>query len=439
MAACAGIRREDKSKWERRAPLTPKDVKELREKHGIDFIIQPSDIRVFSDSEYEAAGAKVSEDLAACNVVLAVKEIPISLLQHGKTYVFFSHVIKGQPHNMPMLKKLMKLGCSLIDYEKVTDEKGRRLIFFGRHAGLAGAVETLHALGQRLDLEGIATPFSEILQPHRYSGLGAIKKSLEAVRERISSDGLPEELVPLVVGIAGYGNVGSGAAEIVDALAHEDIAASELPGLVASGNARRDVVYKVVFREEDTVVPTRPGAVFELSDFFRNPGNYRSRFADYLPHLTVLINAIYWQTGNPRLATKEALRDLFACECRPRLRVIGDISCDMGGAIEATSMCTQPGTPCYTYFPADGTVREGCQAEGVAIMAVDNLPCEIPAESSADFSGILKDFVAPIAGADFSAGFDQIGLPPELKRALILLRGELTPDYAYLKKYVAQV
>jgi alpha-aminoadipic semialdehyde synthase len=419
-------------------PLVPKDVKELGEKHDIDFVVQPSAIRVFPDSEYAAAGAKVDEDLGACDVVLAVKEIPVDLLQRGKTYVFFSHVIKGQPYNMPMLKKLMEFECNLIDYEKVTNEKGRRLIFFGRHAGLAGAVETLCALGQRLAFEGIDTSFSQVLQPYRYSGLQAIRESLGEVREQIARKGLPEELTPLVIGTAGYGNVGKGAKEIIDVLAPEEITATELLSLADSGNVRRDAVYSVVFKEEDTVVPAAPGAEFSLQDFFKNPGNYRSRFADYLPHLTVLMNAIYWQAGNPRLVTKEALRNLFGQSQKPRLRVIGDISCDIEGAVEATVRHTQPGSPSYTYNPADDATADGFDGQGVVIMAVDNLPCEIPGESSADFSEILRDFVAPIAGADYAAEFDRVALPPELKKALILHRGQLTPDYAYLAKFVAQ-
>jgi len=149
-----GIRREDKNRWERRVPLIPKHVKELIESHGIDVTLQPSSIRIFSDEEYLQAGAKIQEDLSACHIIFAVKEIPADFFQPGKTYVFFSHTIKGQKKNMPMLKRMMELGCNLIDYEKVIDEKGRRLIFFGRHAGLAGMIDTLWALERRLTWEG---------------------------------------------------------------------------------------------------------------------------------------------------------------------------------------------------------------------------------------------------------------------------------------------
>jgi len=150
MAAIIGIRREDKNKWERRAPLVPTDASDLQTKGGMRFLVQHSALRVYTDDEYRSAGVEVNEDLGPASVILAIKEIPTHLLLPGKTYVFFAHVVKGQPHNMPMLRRLMELGCSLVDYEKITDDQKRRLIFFGRHAGYAGMIETLRCLGQRL-------------------------------------------------------------------------------------------------------------------------------------------------------------------------------------------------------------------------------------------------------------------------------------------------
>ncbi|PIV69931.1 MAG: hypothetical protein COS08_02885, partial [Euryarchaeota archaeon CG01_land_8_20_14_3_00_38_12] len=148
-----GIRREDKNIWERRTPIIPQHIKELKEK-DIEFFVQPSKIRAFRDGEYVEAGANIQDSLNQCNVIFAVKEIPLDFFKKNKTYVFFSHTTKGQKHNMPMLKKMMELKCQLIDYEKIVDEKNRRLIFFGRYAGLAGMIDTLWALGQRLNKGG---------------------------------------------------------------------------------------------------------------------------------------------------------------------------------------------------------------------------------------------------------------------------------------------
>ncbi|MFH1755428.1 MAG: hypothetical protein ABIA59_06965, partial [Candidatus Latescibacterota bacterium] len=217
MSVCIGIRREDKSIWERRVPIIPDHVRAI-EREGIEVLIQPSEIRIFTEREYQAAGAEISEDLSKCSAVFAVKEIPSSFFLQGGTYVFFSHTIKGQDYNMPMLKRMMDLGCQLIDYEKVVDDKGRRLIFFGWHAGVSGMVESLVAFGRKWKSQGIKSPFAAIKQPHEYSSIGEIKSALEVVGRWIEMDGLPDELLPLTVGIAGYGNVAEGAQEMLDIL-----------------------------------------------------------------------------------------------------------------------------------------------------------------------------------------------------------------------------
>ena len=213
-----GIRREDKNKWERRVPLTPEHIKDLKDKFGINTIIQPSDIRVFPNKQYESVGAKVDEDLSKTSVIFAVKEIPINFFEPGKTYVFFSHTIKGQKYNMPMLKKMMELKCNLIDYEKIIDDKGRRLVFFGRFAGLAGMIDTLWAFGQRMKWKGIDIPFSEIKQTINYQDIKDTKNHLKDVGKKIEQDGLSNLVTPLVVGFAGYGNVSQGGQEILDNL-----------------------------------------------------------------------------------------------------------------------------------------------------------------------------------------------------------------------------
>ena len=202
MAFTIGIRREDKNRWERRVPLIPEHVKEFKEKHGIETIIQPSQIRVYSEDEYTKAGAVVQEDLSNCPTVFAVKEIPIDFFEYGKTYIFFSHTIKGQKYNMPMLKKMMDLKCNLIDYEKIVDERGYRLVFFGRFAGLAGMIDTLWAFGRRLNSKNIDTPFNEIKQTVHYKSLNEIKEHLEKIGKKIQQNGLPESLTPLVIGFA---------------------------------------------------------------------------------------------------------------------------------------------------------------------------------------------------------------------------------------------
>jgi saccharopine dehydrogenase (NAD+, L-lysine-forming) len=288
-----GIRREDKGQWERRAPIIPRDVRRLIEEHNLDVWVQPSEFRVFHEDEYAQAGARVVQDISPCPVILGVKEIPPPAIRPDHTYAIFSHVVKGQPHNMPMLRQLLRQGCSLVDYERVTDAHGRRLIFFGRYAGLAGMIDSLWALGQRLAWEGIPNPFENVLPAWRYADVAAAKAAITDVGSRIAHDGLPAQISPMVVGFAGYGNVFRGADEIMAVLPVRDVAPADLPAAV-SAPAARSVIYKVVFREEHTVEPIAPGERFDLQDYYAHPEKYRSRFAGFLPHLTVLVNCIYW-------------------------------------------------------------------------------------------------------------------------------------------------
>ena len=434
MKRLIGIRREDKSPWERRVPLIPEDVRQLKDGHSIEVSIQPSEIRVFSNQEYLKAGAKVEEDLSGCQAIFALKEVPLEYFQPGKTYLFFSHTIKGQPYNLSMLRRLLELKCQLIDYETVTDNKGRRLLFFGRHAGMAGMIDTLWTLGKRLDWEGIPNPFSEIHPTHRYESLAQAKTEIARVGRAIESDGLPDSLTPLICGLTGYGNVSKGAQEILDILPVREIAPQELDSEVVQGSAK--LIYKVVFREEHTVEPVSPKGEFELADYYGHPDRYRSRFESYLPHLTVLVNCIYWESKYPRLVTKEALRRLYGQEKSPCLRVIGDISADIEGAMECTVRHTSPDDPVFTFDPFKDLAAPGWQGVGPVVLAVDNLPCQLPKESSIHFSQSLLKFVPDIARADFSADLSSSGLPPSIQRGAIVYRGELTPDYHYLEKFL---
>jgi alpha-aminoadipic semialdehyde synthase len=435
MSVRIGIRREDKSKWERRVPIIPRHASQLQEEHDIEVWVQPSDIRVFPDHAYDRAGVPLRENLSECPVVFAVKEIPADFFNHDHTYIFFAHVIKGQPHNMPMLQSLLHKGCQLIDYEKVTDERGHRLIFFGHHAGLAGMVDTLWAFGRRLETEGIANPFSELKQMVQYDGLEEASAAVSTVGKRIAQDGIPQSITPLICGFAGYGNVFGGANEIIELLPVEEIEADQVAD-VAKHSGARDVIYKVVFREEDIVEPVSSEDEFELQDYYDHPEKYRSKFDAYLPDLTLLVNCVYWEEKYPRLVTKESLKELYRGTRQPRLRVIGDVSCDIEGAIEATVKCTEPGNPVYVYDPFEDQAIDGVAGRGPVIVAVDILPSELPREASTYFSSVLMDYVPAIAKTDYSVPFEKLDLPPEIKRAVIVYQGELTPDHRYLKEYL---
>jgi alpha-aminoadipic semialdehyde synthase len=431
MGAIIGIRREDKNKWERRVPLVPTDAADLQMKQGIRFFVQPSSQRVYTDVEYRSAGVEVNEDLGPASVILAIKEIPKHLVLPGKTYVFFAHVIKGQPHNMPMLRRLMELGCSLVDYEKITDDQKRRLIFFGRHAGYAGMIETLRCLGQRLAVSGVSTPLLQVRPAFEYRDLTEAKAHLTALGDEIVRQAGARRLI---FGFSGYGNVSTGAQEVFDCLNPLEVTVADLPAAASAAASPRPV--KVVFREEDMVERKEQNIPFHLQEYYDHPERYAGCFEKYLPHLDVLVNCIYWDARYPRLVTREWARKNYLPGCAPRLKVIGDISCDIRGSIELTLRATEPDHPSYVYLPEEDSARDGVEGNGPVIMAIDNLPCEFPRESSQYFSSVLREMVPTLANVDWRAPFAMLDLPPCLKRAVIVHQGRLTPDYQYIQKHL---
>lgn len=429
-----GIRREDKNIWERRVPLIPADLARLLEADDLAAVVQPYPRRVFADEEYRKAGAEVAEDLSGCDLVLAVKEIPADMFVPGGAYVFFSHTIKAQPHNMAMLRRLLELGCTLIDYERITDDQGRRLVFFSRQAGQAGVLDSLHLLGARLAHEGLDTPFADVKMAHGYADLDEAKRALADVGARVAAEGLGEGLRPLVVGFAGYGNVSQGAQEVFDVLAPTTVT----PQALLAGELPGAGLVKVVFAESDMVEPKDAGAPFELQEYYDHPERYRGRFERFLPHLHMLVNGIYWEERYPRLVTNVALKRLWEIETEPgslpKLRVLGDVSCDIDGSIQCTFRSTMPDEPAYVFDPLTGEHSMGFVGRGPVIMAVDNLPAELSHASSVQFSESLRGFVADTVRADRSVAWEDYAVPPPIRRAVIAYNGQLTPDYAYLQK-----
>ncbi len=432
MSLILGIRREDKNQWERRVPLIPKHVKELKQKYGIETIIQPSSLRIYSDESYKKIGANVQEDLSKSQTIFAIKEIPIDFFEPEKTYIFFSHTIKGQNYNMPMLRKMMDLKCNLIDYEKIVNQNGIRLLFFGRFAGIAGMVDTLWAYGQKLHSNNIISPLNEIKKTIDYENLDDIKDHMMKVGKKIQQNGLPKSISPLIIGIAGYGNVSKGVQEILEFLPLKSISPVDIKKTLKESSSK--CLYKVVFKEEDMVEPVSSKDTFDLKDYYQNPMKYKSIFKRYVSDLSILMNCIYWDNRYPRLITKDFIKQSYGDGWR--LQIIGDISVDINGAIEFTEKATTPDNPVFVYNPFTDAIKDGFLGEGVIVMGVDNLPCELPLESSISFSKILHPFVLSILKADFKVKFESCKLPPEIKKGVILYQGKLTRDYQYMEKYL---
>ncbi|MFO7978314.1 MAG: bifunctional lysine ketoglutarate reductase /saccharopine dehydrogenase family protein [Bacteroidales bacterium] len=437
MSILIGIRHEDKYKMELRAPLTPAHIQRLGKAHGLKFVVQTSDKRIFSDAEYQQVGCRIAHDLKDCQVIFGVKEIPEAFFEPQKTYIFFSHVIKGQSYNMPMLRRMMELKCNLIDYERIADEQNKRMIFFGRFAGLAGMINSLWSVGQRLKHLGQPdNVFLPIKQAHHYHSLEEARVAISKVGQEIARKGLPKEIQPFTIGFTGYGNVSQGAQEIVNLLPSQEISPRELKELQRRDNTPGNVIYKVIFKEQHLVRP-KDGSTFELQDYYDHPEKYESKFEQYLPHLSVLMNCMYWDGRYSRIVTREYMRREFL-KSQHRLLVIGDVTCDPEGSVEITHKGTAIEDPVFVYDPATDQPTMGFEGRGVLVMAVDILPSELPRDASVAFADVLEKFVKPIATADFSLPFDQLQLPAPIKKALILHQGQLTPDYEYLNEYLNQ-
>ncbi len=429
-----GIRYEDKYKMERRVPLIPAHVKELVSQ-GFEVQVVPSEKRIFKDDEYREAGAVLKEEPLDAQLILGVKEMPTGYFKEGRTYIFFSHTIKGQSYNMPLLKDMMESGINLIDYERIVDEKGRRLIFFGRFAGLAGMINSLWSLGQRLKLKGMDTPFLKIKQAHHYNSLEEAKAAVSEAGKEIAKSGLPESLAPLTVGITGYGNVSKGAQEILSLLPVIEISPDDLLTLKNEKDLPGNVIYKTVFEERHLAEPKEKGKAFELQEYYNHPERFNGVFEKYLPHISVLMNCMYWDDRYPRIVTKDYLETLWKSG-NLRLEVIGDVTCDPDGSVEITHMGTAIEDPVFVYNPETRKPVMGFEGDGVLVMAVDILPSELPRESSVAFSNALIKMLPDLAKADLNAPFEELDIPLPFKKAMILHKGVLNPDYKYLEKYL---
>ncbi len=426
------IRAEDKNRWERRAPIVPADLETIIDETGVQAFVAQSDKRFFGRDQYEAAGAVTCGGMADGEVIFGIKEIPPEKILDNRTYVFFSHTIKGQKDNMPLLQRIIDGGSTLIDYERIVDENDRRLIYFGPYAGDAGAIDILSLMGEHWAAKGLDTPLTEVRRAHQYDSVTAAREHLAEIGRQIRRKGFPRQLSPFTVGILGYGNVSGGAQQIFDCLPTERVGADEITAFVSQGRGDRHTVYVTIFKEKDLVKPKTAGAAFDLQEYYDHPEHYESWFEQFLPSFTLLVNAVYWEKKYPRFVTWAGLRRLAEISPTPKLTGIADISCDTNGSVECNVKSTDSDMPAYRVDPAAGTTCDGHLGEGIVLLAVDNLPCELPNDASTFFSNQLKPFVPALLKADYHSCIEDSGLPPEIQKAVIVYNGQLTRDYEYL-------
>lgn len=438
------IRRENKNKWERRVPLIPEDCKKLIQQ-GIRVIVQPSKLRCYTDKQYEDAGCEIKENITEGEIILGVKEVPLDFLYPGKTYMYFSHTIKGQPANMPALRDILEKRIRLIDYECIREASGPkpdRLVAFGRFAGIAGAIDFLQGLGEFLLNRKLYTPFLNTGYSYMFPSVQEAKETIKKVGELIKKKHLPKEICPFIIGFTSNGRVSKGAQEIISILPHQYIDPEELPKLMQDKqNARKDLVYITVI-ESKHMYTHKKKQNFNKDDFYKNPRDYTSNFAEkFVPYLSVLYHCMFWDVTHPKILTVEEANEL-AIKKKFRLFGISDITCDLNGSIELLQKFTTIENPFYTIDPVTNRIEEDftkMSESSVLYHAVDHLPAELSIDASKHFSEKLTPFIPDILKSNYPSNFeeeakilDSQGFPLEILNACETWNGKLMPKYENL-------
>lgn len=400
-APIIGLLREGKTPPDKRAPLSPSACAQLMQLWpDTRIIVQPSTIRCFPESAYAEAGCDINEDLSLCNLLMGVKEVRVEDLIPAKFYIIFSHVTKRQPYNRGLLQAVLHRGITLMDYELLTDQDGMRTVAFGRFAGIVGAHHGLAAFGKRsglFDLPGAwqVSCLSDLLQLYAQIEWPAMR-----------------------IAVTGDGRVGKGVVELLRAAGIPEISAQDF---LHSHSDEEGAVFCVlksrdVFRRANA----DHGVEWNRNHFHTNPNAYVSQLAPYLRMADVLVNTLFWSAGGPRLFERSDMRS-----GEFRVRTIADISCDVNGGIPATLRFSNIDNPVYGYDPLNEVEMQPYSTDSIDIMAVENLPCELPVDASELFGMQLLESFFPFWMSD--------GRESEVvRRATIARDGILTTGFVNL-------
>nr|XP_006122637.2 alpha-aminoadipic semialdehyde synthase, mitochondrial [Pelodiscus sinensis] len=437
------IRREDISVWERRAPLAPKHVKELTNL-GYKVLVQPSNRRAIHEKEYIKAGGIIQEDISEASLIVGVKRPPEGKLIPEKNYAFFSHTIKAQEANMSLLDEVLRKEIRLIDYEKMVDHKGMRVVAFGQWAGVAGMINILHGMGLRFLALGHHTPFMHIGMAHNYRNSSQAVQAVRDAGYEISLGLMPKSIGPLTFVFTGTGNVSKGAQEVFNELPYEFVEPHELREVSKSGDLRK--VYGTVLSRHHHLVRKSDG-VYDPEEYDKHPELYTSRFnTNIAPYTTCLINGIYWEQHTPRLLNRYDAKKLLApvkpsaaategCPELPyKLVAICDISADTGGSIEFMTECTTIDSPFCMYDADQHIIHDSVEGFGILMCSIDNLPAQLPIEATEYFGDMLFPYVEEMLLSDGSQPLESQNYSPVVRDAVIASNGSLTDKYKYIQK-----
>ncbi|MGB5437653.1 MAG: NAD(P)-dependent oxidoreductase [Maribacter sp.] len=394
-----GIIRERKNPPDRRVVLSPEACQKVLSRYkNAKIRVEPSPIRVFTDGEYKDVGVEVASKMEECDVLLGVKEVPVKALIPNKKYFFFSHTIKKQPYNRKLLQAILKKNIEMYDHEVITNEKGIRLVAFGRYAGIVGAYNGFRAFGLKNKLYKI--PKAETVADQQ--GL---------IRE-LNKITLPN----IKIVLTGRGRVGNGAREMLDGMGVRKVNVHEF----LEGEFNEPVYCQIDASDYNKRID---GVRGNKADFFTNPHEYASNFFRFAQVADLFIAGHFYGAGAPYLFTREDAK-------HPEFKIntVADISCDIDGPVACTLRASTIEEPIYGYDSQTESETDYRNDNAIAVMAVDNLPAELPRDASAGFGDAFVKHVIP---AFFNKDKDGI-----LKRALMTKNGKLTKRYSYLQEYV---
>ena len=396
-----GLIREDKVPIDHRVPITPAQAVSIQQQFPhVKVLCQSSSLRCFPDQDYRNAGIEVVDDVSHCDILMGVKEVPTLNLVANKTYLFFSHTIKEQPYNRELLQTILRQNIRLIDYERLTDEAGNRVVAFGRFAGIVGAYNGLYTYGRKFGLYD--------LKRAKYCfDLAELKREYPKIK-----------LPPIKIALTGGGRVANGAVEVLEGASIRRVSPKEL--LERTFN-------EPVYAQLDVTDYNRKvdGSDFEKSEFYEHPERFVPGFPPFAQSIDLLIAGAFWDHRAPVLFTREDMQ-----QADFQIKVIADITCDIEGSIPSTKQPSTIANPVYDYDVAHDQVVDTPYQDKryVSVMAVDNLPSELPRDASQSFGESLMEYVMSSLLAKDS------GI---IAKATITRNGQLAEDYRYLQNYVS--
>lgn len=394
-----GIIKERKNPPDRRVVFSPDELARLKREHpSAEVFVETSDIRIFPDADYQAAGVPVVSDISDCDVLFGVKEVPVDALIPNKKYFFFSHTIKKQPYNRKLLQAILEKNIDLYDHETIVDANFKRLIGFGRYAGIVGAYNGFRAFGVKYELFNLRK--AEML-PNK-----------DALVERLRRITLP----PIKIVLTGKGKVAIGAKEMLDAMKIRQVSVEDYLSKVYNDPVYVQIDVQDYNRRID-------GGVFDRKDFYTKPQEFESDFGRFAKVSDMFIAGHFAAADAPVILTREML---MAAD--NQIRVVADISCDIDGPVACTIRPSTIADPFYGYLPLQHEEADLFHPAAIVVMAVDNLPCELPRDASEGFGEMFMQHVIP---AFFNGDKDGI-----LQRAKVTEHGKLTARFAYLQDYV---